>query len=215
MLLTSGLICRVSWNIFERNSSGGIKGGMTRKLYVLFAFMLGTFATISAEIKKGDVLDVVIKGVPAKEKTLVDGQYVVEKSGKIKIPLADVMVQAQGLSHGQLSRSIEKVFKEKGIYLRPTITVRGALQRTQGGAQLSVGGKVRRPGGVAYRERMTVLQAIQAAGDLDAFATKKRIYLTRAGRTYLLDLRKPEHQNYPVKAEDTLRVDAKKPFDTE
>jgi len=180
---------------------------------MLFSFILGTFATISAEIKKGDVLDVVIKGVPAKEKTLVDGRYIVENNGKIKIPLADVMVQAQGLNHGQLSRSIEKVFKSQGIYIRPTITVTGTKQ--QGGARLSVGGKVRRPGPVAFRERMTVLQAIQAAGDLDPFGTKKRVYLTRAGKTYLLDIRKTKYQNYPVLPEDTLRVDAKKPFDTE
>ncbi|MDB4537796.1 polysaccharide biosynthesis/export family protein [Akkermansiaceae bacterium] len=183
---------------------------------MLFSFILGSIASISAEIKNGDVLDLVIKGVPAKEKTLVDGQYVVEKSGKIKIPLADVMVQAKGLSHGQLSRAIEGAFKEKGIYLRPTITVRGARERSaEGGAQLSVGGKVKRPGPVPCRERMTVLQAIQAAGDFDPFATKKRVYLTRDDKTYLLDLRKPEHQNYRVKAEDTLRVDAKRPFETE
>ena len=184
-----------------------------RKLCVLFSFILGSFATVSAEIKKGDVLEVVIKGVPAKEKTLVDGRYIVESGGKIKIPLADVMVQAQGLNHGQLSRAIEKVFRDKGIYLRPTITVTGSQQL--GGAKLSVGGKVKRPGPIAFRERMTVLQAIQAAGDLDAFGTKKRVYLTRAGKTYLLDIRQPKYQNYPVLPEDTLRVDAKGAFDSE
>lgn len=189
---------------------------MTSKLCVLFLFILGTFAMVSAEIKKGDVLDVVIKGVPAKEKTLVDGRYIVEDGGMIKVPLADVMVKAQGLNHGQLSRAIEKVFKDKGIYTRPTITVTGSKQRgIQGGASLSVGGKVRRPGAVAYRERMTVLQAIQAAGDLDAFGTKKRVYLTRSGKTFLLDIRKSGHQNYPVLPEDTIRVDAKGAFDGE
>lgn len=168
---------------------------------------------MSAQIKSGDVLEVSIKGVPAKEKILVEGQYVVDKNGQIKVPLADLMVKAGGLDHAKLARSIEKVFRDQGIYRRPAITVRGSSRKVAEGAQLSVGGRVKRPGPIPYRERMTLLQAIQAAGDLDVFGSKKRIYLTRERKAVVLDLRNREHQGFLVKPDDTIVVDQKGAFE--
>jgi hypothetical protein len=60
---------------------------------------------------------------------------------------------------------------------------------------------------------MTLLQVVQAAGDLTIFGTKKRIYLTRGGERFKLDLRKLEHQAFPMKAGDTVVVDQKGPLD--
>ena len=78
---------------------------------------------------------------------------------------------------------------------------------------VSIGGQVKRPGPVPFQPGMTLLQVIQAAGDLTIFGTKKRIYLTRGRERFKLDLRKPEHQAYPVKAGDTVVVDQKGPWD--
>lgn len=121
------------------------------------------------------------------------GSTIVDRSGEIKIPVADTMTKAAGLDHASLARAIEKIFRANGIYLHPAITVRGSVQQVAGGARFSVGGKVKRPGPIPFRERMTLLQAIQAAGDLDLFGSRKRIFLTRGGKAMVLDLRKKEH----------------------
>lgn len=80
---------------------------------------------------------------------------------------------------------------------------------------VSVGGMVKRAGPVAYRLSMTLLQAIQAAGDLTLFGTKKRISLTRGEVAKKLDLRKKEYQQFLLKTEDKIVVDQKGPFDRE
>lgn len=184
---------------------------LTSALSILIYLM--SFNGLHAQIKTGDVLEISIKGVPAKEKTLIEGNYVVDQDGQIKIPLADVMTKAAGLDHAALSRSIEKVYREKGIYVHPAITVQGSARQIAEGARLSVGGKVKRPGPIPFRERMTLMQAIQAAGDLDLFGSKKRVFLTRKGKAIVLDLRKPEHQNYLVRPDDTIVVDQKNAFE--
>ena len=53
-------------------------------LVVLWGSMLG----LRAEIKPGDNLTILIRGVPAGEKQKIEGRYVVGKSGTIRIPIA-------------------------------------------------------------------------------------------------------------------------------
>ncbi|MDC1206497.1 polysaccharide biosynthesis/export family protein [Akkermansiaceae bacterium] len=181
----------------------------------LFALFLLSITSASAVIQTGDVLILSIKGVPVSEKGTIEGEYVVGKDGQIKVPLADVMVKARGLEHEQLARSVENAFKKAGIYSRPTITVRSNAKPTVTREIVSVGGRVRNSGPIAFRPGMTLLQAIQAAGDLDQFGTKKRIFLTRGKQAWKLDLRKKEAQQFKLKAEDTIVVDHKGAFERE
>ena len=98
-----------------------------------------------AEIKVGDSLIVILKGVPGNEKTKVDGKYVVGESGTIRVPLADVSVKAAGLTGEQLARKLESVYREAEIYTRPTIEVVTNDVPEPNRAQVSVGGQVKRP----------------------------------------------------------------------
>lgn len=121
------------------------------RFHLVFVLMALGMSVVSAQIQSGDVLEISIKGVPEKEKTLIEGHYVVNRNGKIKIPLADMMTKAAGLDHASLSRAIEEIFRSKGIYSHPAITVRGSVQQVAEGARLSVGGKVKRPGRGPFR----------------------------------------------------------------
>jgi len=104
---------------------------------------------------------------------------------------------------------VEEAYKKSGIYVRPTITIEWNAPVTNH-AVVSVGGRVKRAGTVPFRPGLTLLQAIQSAGDLDPFGTKKRIFHTRGGKRQTLDLRKQAHQNFILKPGDTLEVDQKK-----
>ena len=72
---------------------------------------------------------------------------------------------------------------------------------------------MRRPGPVNFRNGMTLLQAIQAAGDLTAYGTKKRIYVTRGERRWKVDLRSPKGQAFRLQSSDTVVADQRKPFE--
>jgi len=185
---------------------------MNKVMMVLAVFAL---MPASAEIKVGDSLNIFLKGVPASEKAKVDGAYVVGKSGTIRVPLADVSVAAAGLNGEQLARKIEKVFREAQIYTKPTIEVvtNDVTPPTQ--AQVSVGGHVKRSGPMPFRPGLTIVQAIQAAGDMTQWGTKKRIFVERGRQRIVLDLRKGEHRNFKLLADDTVTVDQRGPFDGE
>ena len=168
-----------------------------------------------AEIKVGDNLKIYLKGVPAPEKAKVDGAYVVGKSGSIRIPLADVSVSAAGLNGEQLARKIEAVFREAQIYTKPTIEVVTNDVTASTEAQVSVGGKVVRPGPQAFRPGLTIVQAIQAAGDMTMWGTKKRVYVERNKERFTLDLRKGAHRSFKLLANDVVTVNQRGPFDGE
>lgn len=168
-----------------------------------------------AEIKAGDNVEIILKGVPAAEKAKVDGRYVVGESGTIRLPLADVAVHAAGLNGEQLARKIEAAYREAEIYVRPTIVVVMGDTPRPSAAQVSVGGQVRRPGPLNFRQGMTVLEALQAAGDLTKFGTRKRVVLKRAGKNFVLDLRDPKMENFRLESADVLIVDHKGVFDRE
>lgn len=181
----------------------------------ILIFVLGFLSGLPSAgvVQAGDELMISIKGVPVSEQATINGEYIVGTTGLIKIPLADVLLTAQGLEHDALARAIENVFKKSGIYARPVITVKSQAEATTNRALVSLGGEVKRPGPVSFRPGMTLLQAIHAAGDLTMFGTKKRIYVTRGTVTKKMDLRKKEYQQFKLKPEDTIVVDPKGAFD--
>ena len=114
-----------------------------------------------------------------------------------------------------MARKIEAVYRAAEIYTKPTIEVvtNDITAPTQ--AQVSVGGKVNRPGPQPIRPGLTIVQAIQAAGDMTMWGTKKRVYIERGGKRFALDLRKGDHRNFKLLANDTVTVDQRGPFDKE
>lgn len=87
--------------------------------------------------------------------------------------------------------------------------LRVPVHETPSGPMLSVRGPVKRPGPVAFRPGMTLLQAVQAAGGVTEFGSRQRIFLTRRNARIRLDLRKAWHQSYPVEPGDRIEVDQK------
>ena len=55
--------------------------------------LLLTFTSFAA-IQAGDRLMITIKGVPTSEQGTINGEYIVGRDGRIKIPLADVLLNA-------------------------------------------------------------------------------------------------------------------------
>ena len=107
-----------------------------------------------------------------------------------KIPgLADLPligpVKAAGKTPGQLQTEIHDLYVPK-YYLRLTATVKSAIR------VYYVGGEVRSPGPKEYIGETTVIKAIQTAGDFTDYANKKKVKLTRNGKTINVDCKKAQ-----------------------
>lgn len=116
-------------------------------------------------IGPGDTLQVFVWRNPELTTTVP-----VRPDGKISTPLVEDMV-AVGKTPSQLARDIENVL---GEYVRsPQINVI-VTQPASVFSQVKVIGQVLRPQAIAYRDGLTVLDAVLAVGGLGAFAAGNR-----------------------------------------
>ena len=129
-------------------------------------------ATTSPEylIGPGDTLQVFVWRNPELSVTVP-----VRPDGRISTPLVEDM-PAVGKTPTQLARDIEKVLSE---YVRsPQVNVI-VTKPESAFSQVRVIGQVLKPAPVAYREGMTVLDAVLAVGGLTTFAAGNRAHLIR------------------------------------
>jgi polysaccharide export outer membrane protein len=122
-------------------------------------------------IGPGDTLQVFVWRNPELTTTVP-----VRPDGKISTPLVDDMV-AVGKTPSVLARDIEKVL---GEYVRsPQINVI-VTQPTSAYSQIKIIGQVVRPQSIAYRDGLTVLDAVLAVGGLGPFAAGNRAKVVRS-----------------------------------
>jgi len=189
-------------------------------LGVVFGVFFFSITSHAGVIKAGDAVQIALRGVPATEQAKVNGEYRVRDDGSIRVPMINVNVQAAGQKPATVERRIEEEFKKAQIYVAPTISIQvvpggdgGVFQKI-----ISVGGQVKKPGRVQFREGMTLLEAIQQAGDRTAFGSKN-IYLTRKDKKtgklmrYKYSVKDPAHQSLRVYPNDLINVPQKVIFE--
>jgi polysaccharide export outer membrane protein len=116
----------------------------------------------------------------------------VRPDGRVSTPLVEDMV-AVGKTPSQLARDIETVL---GAYIRsPQVNII-VSQPVSVYSQVKIIGEITRPQGLPYREGMTVLDAVLAAGGISQFAAPNR---TRVIRTV-----KGKEEEHRIKLGDLL-----------
>jgi polysaccharide biosynthesis/export protein len=109
----------------------------------------------------------------------------VRPDGKISTPLVEDMV-AVGKNPSALARDIEK---KLGEYVRsPQVNVI-VTQPASAFSQVKVIGQVTKPQSLAYREGMTVLDAVLAVGGLGQFAAGNRARIVRTENGKQLEIK--------------------------
>ncbi len=132
----------------------------------------------------------------------------VRPDGRISAPLVDGM-KAAGLTPDELAAKIKQRIAK---YVRnPVVTVvvsnfHGALDQ-----QVSIVGAAAKPQSVPYRDHMTVLDAMIAAGGLTPYADGNAAVLIRDGKSYSLLLDDLLHKgvmadNVPLLPGDTIVI---------
>lgn len=121
-------------------------------------------------IGPGDALQVFVWRNPELNATVP-----VRPDGKISIPLVEDMV-AVGKTPSELARDVEKVLAE---YVRsPQVNIIVTLPMSTF-SQVKVIGQVLKPQSLAYREGMTVLDAVLESGGMAEFAAGNRAKVIR------------------------------------
>lgn len=149
----------------------------------LFLFVAGS-ALGQATLRIGDPIELRVGGVPNDEQQQVNSTYTIDSNGFISVPYVN-KIRAEGLTPGELSRTIEESYRSNKIYTNPTITI--LMQPTS--RFVNVGGSVRTPSRVAFTEDLTLLAAINAAGGFNDFADQKRVRLLRGNEVSVYDVR--------------------------
>jgi polysaccharide export outer membrane protein len=98
----------------------------------------------------------------------------IREDGYINPPLLGKAIKAAGRTVGQLQKELQDLYVPN-YFKTATITVR--MEETF----FFVGGEVKTPGRQVYLSEMTVLKAIQTAGDFTDFAKRWKVQITRAG----------------------------------
>jgi polysaccharide export outer membrane protein len=120
-------------------------------------------------IGPGDELDVFVWRNPDLSTSIP-----VRPDGRISMPLVEDMV-AVDKTPTQLARDIETILAE--FIREPTVNI--IVRSTGGATQIQVVGSVLTPQAVVYREGLTVLDAVVAAGGLSDFAAGNRAAIVR------------------------------------
>lgn len=115
-----------------------------------------------------DVLEIDVWKEPAVTRTVP-----VRPDGKISLPLLQD-VQAAGLTPAELGMNLTKRFEK--FFTDPEVTVVVTKMNSQ---RIYILGEVGHPGPQLLLPKMTVLDALSAAGGLSQFASKKKIYVLR------------------------------------
>lgn len=176
-------------------------------LTALFA-LICIAAPASAQIKSGKAIQITISGVPTEEKARFDVIYPVSESGMINMPFIG-KVRAAGLMADDLATRLQEKYKEAQIYTNPTFQVIDSDAKRIDEQLVIVGGFVRRPGPTPFFDKMTLWQAIQAAGGANEFGSMNRVELTRNGKVTKYDVTEPESAQIRLRPSDAINVPQK------
>jgi len=124
-------------------------------------------------LRRGDLITITFSDVPAPG--IYPQSINIPDAGIITLPY-NVQVQAAGKTTTELERDVRNAYVPK-LFVNLTATVRTEKRA------FYVDGEVKTPSRLEYIGEMTVLRAISTAGGFTDFANRKKIRLTRAGKT--------------------------------
>jgi polysaccharide export outer membrane protein len=124
----------------------------------------------SDTLHTGDRINVSFGGLPV---SVERHEEQIREDGYINPPLLGRSIKAAGKRVGQLQEELQKLYVPD-YFKAATITVR------RQDSYFFVGGEVKAPGQKPYLSEMTVLKAIQAAGDFTDFSKKTKVQVIRA-----------------------------------
>ncbi|MDX1679902.1 MAG: polysaccharide biosynthesis/export family protein [Akkermansiaceae bacterium] len=179
-----------------------------QRFLIICLILFGLAAPAAAQIKRGKAVQIMITGVPQEERARFEMFFPVGDNGMVNMPFIGE-VKASGKKAETLAKDLQRIYKEKGIYTNPTFQVIENDGQKVDEQLVIVGGHVKRAGPTPFFDRMTLWQAIQAAGGPDMFGSMKRVELVRNGERRVYNCEKQENRNIRLVPGDSVNVPEK------
>jgi polysaccharide export outer membrane protein len=149
-------------------------------------------ASAPPKLHPGERIKVIVFG-----EDRLSGEYEIDPSGQISIPLAGTM-KAAGLTQTDLERELARKFRNE--YLKnPKVTVQIASLRP-----FYIMGEVEKPGSYPYRSGLNALSAIALAGGTTYRGSRNTILIQRQGDSGMREY--PLSASTPVLPGDLVRI---------
>jgi len=142
----------------------------------------------------GDKLHIVVQDLDA-----ANGDYTVEDTGSISLPYIK-QINVAGMTYREIEQGITAALLQQGIMSGSPVVNVGAVELRP----FYVTGEVNKPGQFAYRQGMTVLSALSAAGGYTYRAKTGEVAITRTVDGKEVTAKAVE--TTPVLPGDTIRV---------
>lgn len=139
-------------------------------------------AKAEAPLRVGDTFELRIGGVPIDDQQSITSTYTVDGGGGLNLPYIGKL-KVDGMTSSEIQNAVERLYREGGIFTHPSVTLVIQPQARF----VNVGGHVKAPQRVAYTPDMTLLSAINAAGDFDDFADQKKVRLMRGNNVKIIN----------------------------
>lgn len=154
-------------------------------------------------MRSGDSFELRLGGVPGDEAGAFNNTYTIDGDGHLNLPLLGKL-NVSGLTPSRIQSTIEQAYVSRQIYTHPTVTL-----VTTGARFVNVGGAVKSPQRVSWTADMTVLNAINAAGDFSDFANQGKVILLRGDKRQVINckaIRKRPELDVRVEPGDQIQV---------
>lgn len=155
---------------------------------------LASTPAASYRVGAGDKLHIVVQDLLA-----ANGDYVVEDSGSISLPYIK-QIGVAGMTYREIEQGIAAALLRQGIMTGDPVVNVGPIELRP----FFVMGEVNQPGQFAYRQGMTVLSALSAAGGYTYRAKTGEVAITR--RIDGKEITARAEEGTPVLPGDTIRV---------
>ncbi|MEI7851136.1 MAG: polysaccharide biosynthesis/export family protein [Kiritimatiellales bacterium] len=146
-----------------------------------------------------DPVTINLLGIPVEKQI----ETVIDEKGNLTIPYINDPVKASGLTTSELERKIQQIYTEGQIYRNITVNVITTAKIYY------VEGEVLRPQEYPLTRRITLMQAVAAAGGYNDYANRNKVTITRNGQVMKFDIKAIENhpeRDVPVEAGDRIKV---------
>lgn len=151
------------------------------------------------QLRPLDPLQVSLLGIP-EEKQL---DTIIDEKGTITLPYIDEPVRASGMTTSELERKIQRIYMDGQIYRNITVNVATTAK------SYYMEGEVRNPQEYPLTRRITLMQAVAAAGGYNDYANRSNVTITRNGQIMKFNIRSIEKhpdRDVLIEAGDRIKV---------
>jgi polysaccharide biosynthesis/export protein VpsN len=151
-------------------------------------------------LKGGDPVVITLRGIPGMQEQDIEVQ--VDENGLINLPYIN-QIKAGGKTATEVEQSVQTAYIQKQIYKYITVNVVIPAR------SYYVRGEVRSPGRFPLVSRVTIVQAVAAAGGFTEFANQSKVEILRGSdriRVNVRDLEQNPERDRELEAGDVIIV---------